>query len=163
MPQQSEAGDSPAMDDARVGSILRAMRIRKHLRQADVARRARVRRETVSRPERDGLGRVRWDTLRAVTATLGIRVDVRLRWQGGDLDRVINATHAELHEPLIRHLGARSGWTRRPGEVSYSIYGERGVVDGLAWHAETRSLLIIELETELLDPQELAATMGRRV
>ena len=111
---------------------------------------ARVRRETVSRLERGGLGRVRWDTFRAVTATLGIRVDVRLRWQGGDLDRVINAAHAELHESLIRHLSTRSGWSWRP-EVSYSIYGERGVIDNLAWHEETRSLLIIELKTELLD------------
>jgi hypothetical protein len=47
--------------------------------------------------------------------------------------------------------------------VSFSIYGERGVIDILAWHAATRSLLIIELKTELVDPQALASTMDRRV
>jgi hypothetical protein len=47
--------------------------------------------------------------------------------------------------------------------VSFSIYGERGVIDILAWHEATRSLLIIELKTELVDPQGLVATMNRRV
>jgi hypothetical protein len=47
--------------------------------------------------------------------------------------------------------------------VSFSIWGERGVIDILAWHPHSRSLLIIELKTELADPQELVATMGRRV
>jgi hypothetical protein len=47
--------------------------------------------------------------------------------------------------------------------VSFSIYGERGVIDILAWHAESRSLLIIELKTAVVDPQGLVASMGRRV
>lgn len=34
-------------------------------------------------------------------------------------------------------------------EVSFSIYGQRGVIDILAWHAATRSLLVIELKTEM--------------
>jgi hypothetical protein len=48
-------------------------------------------------------------------------------------------------------------------DASFSIYGERGVVDIVAWHAASRSLLIIELKTLLVDPQELVATMDRRV
>jgi transcriptional regulator with XRE-family HTH domain len=146
----------------RIGSTLRVIRVRKHLRQSDVARRAGTSRETVGRLERGGFGRVPHDTVRAVATALGIRVDVRLRWGGGDLDRVMNAVHAELHEALARHLGAHAGWVWWP-EVSFSIYGERGVIDILAWHAQTRSLLIIELKTELVDPQDLVATMGRRV
>ena len=149
------------MDDVRIGNTLRVIRIRKSLRQADVARRAGVSRETVSRLERGGFGRVPFDTLRAVATALGIRVDMRLRWQGGDLERVLNEAHALLHEALAGHLSRLPGWTRRP-EVSFSIYGERGVIDILAWHAPTRSLLIIELKTELVDPQELVATMDRR-
>jgi hypothetical protein len=47
--------------------------------------------------------------------------------------------------------------------VTFSHFGERGVIDILAWHAETRSLLIVELKTELVDPQGLVATMHRRV
>jgi hypothetical protein len=47
--------------------------------------------------------------------------------------------------------------------VTFSHYGERGVIDIVAWHAATRSLLVIELKTELVDPQALIATMHRRV
>jgi transcriptional regulator with XRE-family HTH domain len=150
------------MDEVRIGNTLRVIRIRKHLRQADVAHRAGTSRETVSRLERGGIGRVKLDTFLAVATTLGIRADLRLRWQGGDLDRVMNAAHAKLHEAIAQHLGSHDGWVWRP-EVSFSIYGERGVIDILAWHAETRSLLIIELKTSLVDPQDLAATMDRRV
>lgn len=150
------------MDDVRIGNTLRVIRIRKHLRQADVARRARVQREVVSRLERGGLGRVKYDAFLAVASALGIRADIRLRWQGGDLARVLNAAHAELHEAIVHHLGSLPGWVWQP-EVSFSIYGERGVIDVLAWHAQTRSLLVIELKTELIDPQDLAATMDRRV
>lgn len=36
-----------------------------------------------------------------------------------------------------------------PPEVSYSEYGERGSVDLLAWHAATRTLLVIEVKSQL--------------
>jgi hypothetical protein len=99
--------------------------------------------------------------LRAIAAALGLRLDVRLSWPGGDLDRVVNATHAALHESVARALGTLEGWTWLP-EVSFSVYGERGIIDILAWHAPSRSLLIIELKTVLVDPQELVATMDVR-
>lgn len=143
------------MDDVRVGNTLRVIRVRKRLRQSDVARRAGVRRETVGRLEHGAIDRYPLGTLRAVARALGAHVDVRLRWQGADLDRVVNAARADLHESVVRHLAGRDGWTWRP-EVSFSIYGERGVIDILAWHAATRSLLIIELKTELVDSQALA-------
>lgn len=47
--------------------------------------------------------------------------------------------------------------------MSFNVYGERGVVDLLAWHAQTRTLLVIELKTELVDVQELIGTLGRKV
>ena len=150
------------MDDVRLGATLRVLRIHKRLRQSDVARRAGLRRETVSRLERGGLGRLPLDQARAVATALGATLDVRLRWQGADLDRTMGAAHADLHEALVGLLGRRPPWAWR-GEVSFSIYGERGVIDILAWHQPTRSLLIIELKTELVDPQELVATMDRRV
>ena len=161
-PATSSPVHAPGMDDVRIGNTLRVLRVRKRLRQSDVARRAAVRRETVSRLERGGLGRARVDTLRAVANALGATVDVRLRWQGAEIDRVAGAAHADLHEALAGLLGRRSGWEWR-AEVSFSVYGERGVIDILAWHASTRSLLIIELKTELVDPQALVATMDRRV
>ena len=160
-PATSGPRHARGMDDVRIGNSLRVLRVRKRLRQSDVARRAGVGRETVSRLERGCLGRTPVDTLRAVASALGANVDVRLRWQGAEIDRVAGAAHADLHEAVAVLLGRRRGWEWR-AEVSFSIYGERGVIDILAWHARTRSLLIIELKTELVDPQTLVATMDRR-
>jgi hypothetical protein len=47
-------------------------------------------------------------------------------------------------------------------EVSFSIWGERGVLDVLAWHVEQRALLVVELKTELIDIGELLATLDRK-
>jgi hypothetical protein len=47
-------------------------------------------------------------------------------------------------------------------EVSFSIYGERGVIDQLAWHAATAHVLVVELKTELVDINELLGTLDRK-
>jgi len=131
------------MDDVRIGNTLRVIRIRKNLRQADVARRARVSRQIVGRLESGAVGRYPLDTIRAVAAALGVRIDVRPRYQGAELDRITNAAHAELHESVAAFLGLQDDWVWLP-EVSFAHYGERGVIDILAWHPATRSLLIID-------------------
>jgi hypothetical protein len=115
----------------------------------------------VSKVESGLAGRYPLDTIRGIANALGARLDSRLRFRGADLDRIINAAHAELHESFAAYLGTLEGWVWLP-EVTFSHYGERGVIDILAWHAPTRSLLIIELKTELVDPQELVAVMHRR-
>jgi hypothetical protein len=46
-----------------------------------------------------------------------------------------------------------AGWTVQP-EVSYSVFGERGSIDLLAWHESSRTLLVIELKTELTSIEE---------
>jgi transcriptional regulator with XRE-family HTH domain len=150
------------MDDVRIGNAFRVIRIRSRLRQADVARRARVSRQTIGRLESGAAGRYALDTIRAVATALGIRIDVIIRWRGAELDRVLAAAHAELHESVAARLAALPGWVWLP-EVTFAHFAERGVIDILAWHAATRSLLIIEIKTELVDPQGLVATMHRRV
>jgi hypothetical protein len=40
-------------------------------------------------------------------------------------------------------------------EASYSIYGERGSIDILAGHATTRSMLVVEVKSELMSIEEL--------
>jgi hypothetical protein len=62
---------------------------------------------------------------------------------------------------VIAWLGTFDGWEVRP-EVPFSEYGERGVIDLLLWHAASRSLLIIELKTELVDFNELLGTLDRK-
>ena len=54
------------MDDVRIGNTLRVIRIRKRLRQSDVARRAHVSRQIVSSLERGAMGRYPMDTVRSV-------------------------------------------------------------------------------------------------
>jgi hypothetical protein len=66
-----------------------------------------------------------------------------------------------MHEEMARWFAELDGWAAEP-EVSFSIYGERGVVDILAWHDASRSLLVVELKTELVDVNELMATLDRK-
>ena len=49
---------------------------------------------------------------------------------------------------LALHIAAVAGWLSRYGwtvlpEVTYSVYGERGSIDLVAWHADTRTLLTL--------------------
>ncbi len=92
---------------------------------------------------------------------LGGRLDYVVRWQGGQLDRLLNARHSAMHESVARALLATPGWVLVP-EISFSVYGERGVIDILAWHAQSRMLLVIELKTEIVDINELMGTIDRK-
>jgi hypothetical protein len=93
---------------------------------------------------------------------LDVRVDVRAFSRNGDLDRLVNARHSRLHESVARYLRTLPAWLFEP-EVSFAIWGERGVVDILAWHAKRRVLLVIELKTAIVDVNELVGTFGRKV
>ena len=150
------------MSDQRVGASVRAVRVRRRLRQSDVATRAGVSRAFVSLVERGHLDQVSLGMLRRVASALDIRVDVVARWRAGELDRLLNARHSTLHETIARFLGASSGWVYAP-EVSFSVYGERGVIDILAFHAASGCLLVIELKTEIVDVQELVGTFDRKM
>jgi transcriptional regulator with XRE-family HTH domain len=149
------------VDDVQVGARIRAIRVRLGLRQIDVAQAARVSQPTISRMERGHLGRLSLETVRAIAAVLEIRIDLVPRWRGGDLERAVNARHAALHEAVARRFGDWPEWALSP-EVSFSIYGERGVIDILAWHARSRALLVIELKSDIVDPQELVASIDRK-
>jgi hypothetical protein len=112
--------------------------------------------------ERGHLDTVSLRMLRRVAAALDIRVVVSGRWRAGDLDRLLNARHSELHELVARWFAAElPEWVLAP-EVSFAIYGERGVIDILAWHEPTRSLLVIELKTAIADMNELLGTADRK-
>ena len=149
------------MTDQRFGAAIRFLRIRRGWRQVDLAARAGVSQSTVSRMERGHLATLTLEAIRLVAAALDLRVDVLGRWRGGDLDRLLGAGHSALHEAVARHLDRRAGW-RFASEVSFSNYGDRGIIDLLAWHEPTRSLLVIELKTEFVDMNELIGTLDRK-
>jgi hypothetical protein len=85
--------------------------------------------------------------VRAIAKALDAEIVVALRWRGGDMGRLMDEGHATLVGRTAALLEA-SGWTTRT-EASYSVYGERGSIDLLAWHPATRTLLVIEVKTEV--------------
>lgn len=123
-----------------MGAAFRAVRIRRGWTQAKLANRAGVSASLVSLVERGHLDSVSVRVLRRIAAAIDIRLELWARMRTGDLDRIINAGHAALHEELARHIDGLPGWIHAP-EVSFAVFGERGVIDVLAFHAATGSLL----------------------
>src|SRR4051794_26659259 len=149
-----------SVDALRLGATLRAVRIRKGLRQADIARLAAVSTSTISRIERGHIGPVSVGTLSKVARVLELTLDHRVWSRAGDLDRPLNARHAAFVEALLERLG-RLGWIARP-EVSFNEAGERGFIDILAWRPADRALLVTEVKTEIVDVGELLGTLDRK-
>lgn len=151
------------VDDQRFGTAFRTVRQRRGWRQGDLAARAGVSQVTISRIERGHLASQSVDALRRVGAALDIRVDVIARWRAGDLDRLLNARHSRFHDLVAKEFSRRfPGWDLAP-EVSFSIFGERGIIDLVAWNLAHRALLIIELKTDIADVNELIGTFDRKV
>jgi len=150
------------MEDLRFGGVIRAVRIKRGWRQSDLAKASRVSRATISRIERGHMDALALKTIRRIAAALDVRVDLTPRWRAGELDRLLNAKHSQLHEAVARWFGDElPAWVLRP-EVSFAIYVERGVIDIVAWHAASRSLLVIELKTDIVDVNELIGTLDRK-
>jgi transcriptional regulator with XRE-family HTH domain len=149
------------MDDQRAGQILRLLRQRKGWRQQDLGDRAGVSSTMIARIEHGAFASIPMGKIRRVAEALGARFDTMVRWHGADLGRLLDARHAAMHETMARLLGGLDGWQFEP-EVSFSIYGERGIVDILAWHPGRRMLLVIELKTEIVEVSALLGTMDQR-
>lgn len=149
------------MNAVRVGLTFRALRIKKRLRQADLAAHARCPRSAISKLENGDIDSLQVAQLLRIAEALGATLDFAVRWHGGDLDRLLNARHSQMHESVARLFLTLPGWEIAP-EVSFSIYGERGVIDIMCWHAQTRALLVIELKTEIADINELMGTIDRK-
>ena len=141
-----------AMDDAGLGRRFRALRHRLGWRQQDVGDRAGISQDVVSLAE---LGRVEDVSIRALrrhARALGAELHLELWFRGAELDRLLDEGHAVLVGAVASRL-ASLGWEVRP-EVSFAVYGERGSIDLVAWHAASRTLLVIEVKTELASLEE---------
>jgi hypothetical protein len=85
--------------------------------------------------------------LRRVLAALDAWLVAEVRWRGAALDRLLDEDHATIVALVVSLLTAY-GWETRV-ELTYSEFGERGSFDILAWHAPSRTLLVIEIKTDL--------------
>jgi transcriptional regulator with XRE-family HTH domain len=129
------------MDDQRIGRALKAIRVQRGWRQVDLAQRARVSPSVVGRIEHGQAASIALGKLRRVATTLGARLEAYVSWKGADLPRLIDARHAAMHEAVVGLFAALEGWIIEP-EVSFSINGELGIIDVLAWHPGRRILLV---------------------
>ena len=160
-PQIRPTVQSGAMEDQRIGSALRALRLRRRLRQVDVAAAAGIPRGVVMRIEAGRLDDVSFGHVRRLARALDAGFEGLIRWRGADLDRLVNRGHALMREAMFRWLREKREWFALP-EVSFARNGERGVIDVVAWHAASRILLVIELKTRIVDISDLMATMDVR-
>lgn len=148
------------MDGLRVGKSLRAIRIQLRLRQIDVAERAHVSRSFVSKVE---LGLVRTadlDRLERICRVLGAELDVRIRWRGEGLDRLLDEAHATLVDRFVRELRPM-GWEVAV-EATFNHFGDRGSIDIFGWHRATASILIVEVKSVIPDSQGTLMPLDRK-
>jgi transcriptional regulator with XRE-family HTH domain len=158
--QISRVRHASGVDLVRFGRGIRALRMRRHWRQVDLAAAADVSQTIVTRIERGAADTVPLRKVERVGAALGARVDVRLNYNGEALDRHLDAAHSQLVEFVAGYLRGR-GW-EVVLEATFSIFGERGSVDVLGWHAATRSVLIVEVKSIVPDVQAMLAAIDRK-
>jgi transcriptional regulator with XRE-family HTH domain len=139
-----------------VPRALRTLRHRRRWRQEDLGRRAGLSRDVVHRAEAGELRGITVGSLGRLTEALDAQLVVEIRWRGAELDRLVDADHARIVSAGAQRL-ERSGWIVRT-EVSFNHFGDRGRCDLVAWHAGTRTLVIVEVKSRIGDLQE---TLGR--
>ena len=149
------------MDGRRVGRVLRAVRLHRRQRQRDVAVLAGVSQSVVSRTEHGRLDELSFGALDAIAAALDVTVFLDARWDDGDVDRLIDRAHARIVEHVVSTL-RESGWEVLV-EYGFNHYGDRGSVDVLAWHEESRTLLIVEVKSRLTDLQAMFTSFARKL
>jgi transcriptional regulator with XRE-family HTH domain len=148
------------MDRLRLGRSIRVIRIRLGWRQLDLATAANVSRSFVSDVERGLIGHGDLPRLERLCVAVGADLDVRVRWRGEGVDRLLDESHADLVERTVELL-KELGWETAV-EVTFNEYGDRGSVDVLGWHVASRSLLVIEAKSVVGDAQATLMPLDRK-
>jgi transcriptional regulator with XRE-family HTH domain len=149
------------MDLVRFGRGIRALRMRRRWRQRDLAAAASVSQTLVTRIERGLGGSVPLAKLERIAIAVGAAADLRLSFNGEALDRLLDAAHAGLVE-IVAGLLRNWGWSVI-AEATFSIRGERGSIDLLAWHPALRIVLVVEVKSVIPDVQATLAVFDRKV
>jgi transcriptional regulator with XRE-family HTH domain len=148
------------VDPVRFGLAVRALRRRRGWTQTELGARAALSQSAVSRIEAGEGDRVTVMALGRVAAAVGARIRVILLAHGEDLDRLLDGEHALIVERVARLL-RDDGWEVVP-EATFSVYGERGSIDLLAYHPGTGALLVIEVKSTIPDIQATLAGIDRK-
>lgn len=148
------------MDLVRFGRGVRALRMRRRLRQQDLAAESDLSATKIARIERGLLGSMPVRDLEKVAAALGATTDLRLNWNGEALDRLLDGAHARIVDVVAAQLRAL-GW-EVVLEATFFIRGERGSIDILGWHATSRVVLVIEVKSVVPDIQAMLASLDRK-
>jgi transcriptional regulator with XRE-family HTH domain len=146
------------MDDLKLGRLLRMRRMRRGWRLEDVAQRCGLSTTTIARDESGAFGSVQ--IVRRHAAALDLRIEWIAIGRGADVARTFDDEHAAIVEVL-------AAWLRALGfevvtEASFSVYGERGRVDLVAFDAATGTIYLIEVKSELSDLGNLLGVVDVR-
>ncbi len=149
------------MNAPKLGRSLRVLRRARALRQCDVAEAAGVAQSTVSDIERGDVDAMPLRVLCRVFEVLEANVDVVVRYRGGELDRLLDESHAATVAALAGHL--RGGGWRVAVEISFNHYGDRGAIDLLAYHVASRTLLVVEVKSMIASAEETLRRLDVKV
>jgi transcriptional regulator with XRE-family HTH domain len=126
----------------------------------DLAQKCGLSQAVVSRLERGELARLSTVAVERLAIALGAELDIRLRWRGEDLDRLLDAPHAAVVDRVVEILEPL-GW-QCAVEITFAVAGERGSVDVLAWHQGSRSVLVVEAKSVVPDLQAMLGSLDRK-
>lgn len=93
-------------------------------------------------------------------SVLDLRMEVRLIGRSGEVPMLADEEHAAI-------VGSLAAWFREAGfevelEASFNEFGERGRIDVLAYDPASRTLVIVEVKTLLVDHQDLLGALSVR-
>jgi transcriptional regulator with XRE-family HTH domain len=148
------------MDGIRFGRHFRALRVRLERRQSDISADSGLSRSLIAAIDRGQIDGVTIGSLVRAARALGAEIDVRLRWRGEQLDRLLDEAHAALVDAMVARL-QRLGWIVEL-EVSFSVWGERGSIDILAFHPAFGALLVVEVKSVVADTQATLHGLDRK-
>lgn len=147
------------MDLARVGRAVRALRRRRGWSQRALGAAADISGPTIGRIERGGAGGTSLAVLDRVVRELGGVLEVGVRWNGAELDRLIDSGHARLVEAVVALLRGY-GWTVAV-EVTFSVFGERGSIDVVGTHP-SGALVIVEVKATMSEANSTLSVLDRK-
>ena len=110
--------------------------------------------------ERGAIATVPCGKLSRCAEALGATLETSLRWRGEGLDRLLDEEHAVIVDAAVA-LYRAAGWEVAV-EASFSIDGERGSIDVLAWHSSKASVAVNEIKSVVPDSQATLHVLDRK-